>query len=59
MVKQWKFDQAINDSASSALGAPPSSLLTPSAAAYSDVGEDVEFSTHVPDTWQIPAAFLA
>lgn len=36
-----------------------SSLLTPSAAAYSDVGEDVEFTSHVPDTSQIPAAFLA
>lgn len=54
-----QIDQTINHSASSALSAPPSSLLTSSAAAYSDVGEDVEFSSHVPDTAQIPAAFLA
>jgi len=54
-----EIDQAIHDSASSALCAPPSSLLTPSAAVYSDVGEDVVFSSHVPDTSQVPAAFLA
>ena len=54
-----EIDQTINDSASSALSAPPSSLLTPSAAAYSDIGENVEFSSQVPDTSQMLAAFLA
>lgn len=49
----------IDDTASSALSAPPSSLLTPSAAAYSDAGESIEFSSEVPDISQIPAAFLA
>jgi len=54
-----EMDQTINDSPSSALSAPPSSILTPSAAAFSDVGGDVEFSSHVPDISRMLVAFLA
>jgi len=54
-----EIDQTIDDTASSALSAPPSSLLTPSNAAFSDPGEYIEFSSEIPDVSQIPAAFLA
>lgn len=54
-----EIDHTIDETASSTLSAPPSSLLTPSAAAYSDAGKYIEFSSDVPDTSQIPAAFLA
>lgn len=57
--QSMEIDHTMDETASSTLSAPPSSLLTPSAAAYSDAGEYIEFSSEVPDTSQIPAAFLA
>ncbi|RPB00294.1 hypothetical protein L873DRAFT_823006 [Choiromyces venosus 120613-1] len=57
--QEIKIDESIDDAGSSILSPPLSSLLTSSASAYNDVGEDIQLSSEILNTSQIPTAFLA
>jgi hypothetical protein len=51
--QEMEIDESIDDTGSSVLSPPPSSLLTSSASAYSDVGEDIQLSPEILDSSQI------
>ncbi|RPB05420.1 hypothetical protein L873DRAFT_1785627 [Choiromyces venosus 120613-1] len=57
--QEMEIDESIDDIGSSVPSPPLSSLLTSSASTYSDVGEDIQLSSEILNTSQIPAAFLA